>query len=61
MPAGTGPNTVIFGSNMLTVQDMARAGIWLKIISMILLPVILYFLILFVLGVDLALPAWAHS
>ncbi|MCX6223761.1 MAG: DASS family sodium-coupled anion symporter [Bacteroidia bacterium] len=61
MPAGTGPNTVIFASNKLTVADMARSGIWLKLISMILLPVVLYFLIIYVLGIDLALPVWAVS
>jgi sodium-dependent dicarboxylate transporter 2/3/5 len=59
MPAGTGPNTVIFASNKLTVPDMAKSGIWLKLITMILLPVILYFLIIYVLGIDLALPDWA--
>jgi len=59
MPAGTGPNTVIFGSNKVTVQDMARAGIWLKLISMLILPLLLYVLIIYVLGLDLALPAWA--
>ena len=59
MPAGTGPNTVIFGSNKVTVQDMARAGIWLKLISMILLPLVLYVLIIYVLGIDLSLPEWA--
>ncbi len=59
MPAGTGPNTVIFGSNKVTVGDMARAGIWVKLISMVLLPVVLYFLMIYVLGIDLALPDWA--
>jgi len=59
MPAGTGPNTVIFGSNKVTIQDMARAGIWLKLISMIILPLILYILTIYVLGMDLALPVWA--
>jgi sodium-dependent dicarboxylate transporter 2/3/5 len=60
MPAGTGPNTVIFASNKLTVGDMARAGIWLKLISMVLLPLILYFLIIHVLGINSALPEWAQ-
>lgn len=59
MPAGTGPNTVIFASNKLTVPDMAKSGVWLKIISMILLPLIFYVLIIYVLGIDLALPVWA--
>jgi sodium-dependent dicarboxylate transporter 2/3/5 len=59
MPAGTGPNTVIFGSNKLSVPDMARAGVWLKLISMILLPLVLYVLIIYILGIDLELPVWA--
>ncbi len=59
MPAGTGPNTVIFASNRLTVPDMAKAGIWLKLLSMILLPLVLYVLIIYVFGIDLALPVWA--
>jgi sodium-dependent dicarboxylate transporter 2/3/5 len=59
MPAGTGPNTVIFASNKLTVADMAKSGVWLKLISMILLPLVLYFLMIYVLGIDPALPAWA--
>jgi solute carrier family 13 (sodium-dependent dicarboxylate transporter), member 2/3/5 len=59
MPAGTGPNTVIFASNKLSVPDMARSGIWLKLISMVLLPLILYVLIIYVLGIDIALPVWA--
>jgi len=59
MPAGTGPNTVIFASNKLTVPDMAKSGIWLKLISMILLPLLLYILMIYILGIDLALPVWA--
>jgi sodium-dependent dicarboxylate transporter 2/3/5 len=59
MPAGTGPNTVIFASERITAAEMARAGIWLKLISMILLPLVLYVLIIYILGVDLALPVWA--
>jgi len=59
MPAGTGPNTVIFGSNHVTVPDMAKAGIWLKLMSMVLLPVVLYFLIKIFMGMDKTMPAWA--
>lgn len=59
MPAGTGPNTVIFASNRITVPEMARCGIWLKIISMVLLPLILYFLIVIIQGMSPAMPDWA--
>jgi len=59
MPAGTGPNTVIFASNKVTASEMAKCGIGIKIFSMILLPLVLYVLIIYVLGIDLALPVWA--
>jgi sodium-dependent dicarboxylate transporter 2/3/5 len=59
MPAGTGPNTVVFGSNRLTVPEMAKCGVGMKIGSLIFLPLILYFIIIVVLGMDLALPVWA--
>lgn len=59
MPAGTGPNTVIFASEKLTVPDMAKAGTGLKIITIILLPLILYYLILPIMGLEQGLPVWA--
>lgn len=59
MPAGTGPNTVIFGSNRITAPEMARAGLGLKVISMLLLPLLLYLLIGWVFGDARSLPFWA--
>jgi sodium-dependent dicarboxylate transporter 2/3/5 len=59
MPAGTGPNTVIFAGEKLTVPDMAKAGTGLKIITIILLPLILYFLIIPIMGLEPGLPVWA--
>lgn len=59
MPAGTGPNTVIFGSNRITAPELAKAGFGLKLISMVLLPLALYFLIEIFLGYDKSIPVWA--
>jgi sodium-dependent dicarboxylate transporter 2/3/5 len=59
MPAGTGPNTVIFGSNMVTVPEMFKCGIGLKFISLILLPLILYLLMIYLGGFDYSVPGWA--
>lgn len=59
MPAGTGPNTVIFGSNKLTVNDMARCGFGLKVISMIVLTFFLYFFVTIIHGIDKTIPPWA--
>jgi sodium-dependent dicarboxylate transporter 2/3/5 len=60
MPAGTGPNTVIFASERITVAEMAKCGLWLKLISLILLTIILYFIVMPWLNLQTSLPAWAH-
>ena len=60
MPAGTGPNTVIFGSERVTVSDMVKCGVWLNLISLVLLTVILYFIIMPWLDLETTLPAWAR-
>ncbi len=60
MPAGTGPNTVIFGSNKLTVSDMVKCGAGLKLMSLIVLTFFMYFLVTIVLGFDKSMPNWAY-
>lgn len=37
MPAGTPPNAIVFGTGRVTIAQMARAGIWLNVISILLL------------------------
>lgn len=59
MPAGTGPNTVIFASERITISDMAKCGLWLKFISLVLLTLILYFIVMPWLSLDPSLPSWA--
>jgi hypothetical protein len=38
---------------------MARAGAGLKIISLVILPFVLYLLIELMMGIDRSIPAWA--
>jgi sodium-dependent dicarboxylate transporter 2/3/5 len=45
LPVATPPNAVVFGSGYLRIPDMVRAGIWMNIISIILLSLIVYFLL----------------
>ncbi len=59
MPAATGPNTVVFASNRVSVPEMIKCGFWLNIITMILLPLIFYFVIIPWLGIELEMPVWA--
>lgn len=60
MPAGTGPNTVIFASERITVSEMVRCGFWLKLISLVVLTLILYFIIIPILNLETGLPVWAR-
>jgi sodium-dependent dicarboxylate transporter 2/3/5 len=60
MPAGTGPNTVIFGSDRVTVSDMVKCGVWLNLISLVLLTILLYFIIMPWLNFETTLPSWAQ-
>ena len=45
LPVATPPNAVVFGSGYLKIPDMVRAGIWMNILSIILLTLIVYFLL----------------
>lgn len=60
LPVGTPPNAVVFASGCIDVATMARAGLVLNLVGLVLIP-----LVLFVVGFDLlqvsttAMPAWA--
>ncbi len=45
LPVATPPNAVVFGSGQLTIYDMVRSGIWMNIISIILVTLITYFML----------------
>ena len=45
LPVATPPNAVVFGSGYLRINDMERIGIWMNIISIILLSVIVYYIL----------------
>lgn len=45
LPVATPPNAVVFGSGYLKIPDMMKTGIWMNIISIILLTLITYYLL----------------
>ncbi|MCB0549410.1 MAG: SLC13/DASS family transporter [Phaeodactylibacter sp.] len=53
LPVATPPNAVVFGPGYLRIPDMARAGVWMNIISILLVSLAVYFLLPVLWGVDL--------
>ncbi|MEK4300760.1 SLC13 family permease [Oceanobacillus sp. FSL W8-0428] len=43
LPVATPPNTAVFSAGYLEVSDMAKAGVWLNIISVVVITAAVYF------------------
>ena len=43
LPVATPPNAVVFGSNYLKISDMVRVGVFMNIISIIIIFIMVYF------------------
>ena len=53
LPVATPPNAVVFGSGYLKITDMIKAGFWINIACIVLIPVAIYFLLPVAWGIDL--------
>ena len=42
LPIATGPNAIVFSSGELKMNDMVRAGVWLNIVSSLLISLLVY-------------------
>ncbi|MCP9237645.1 DASS family sodium-coupled anion symporter [Lewinella sp. JB7] len=59
LPVATPPNAVVFGSGYLTIPDMARAGLWLNLLSVAVIALFCYFLLPLLWGYDPNIvPEW---
>ena len=43
LPISTPPNAVVFGSGFLKIEDMFKKGIWMNLISIIIITLVVYF------------------
>lgn len=61
LPPATPPNAIVFGSGQVTIPQMARAGVWLNVISIVVLVAGSYLLAAPVFDVTPGLvPEWAR-
>jgi solute carrier family 13 (sodium-dependent dicarboxylate transporter), member 2/3/5 len=62
LPVATPPNAIVFGGGNIRVAQMARAGLLINLIGVVLVTVITYFLAVPVFGiVQGEMPDWAQS
>ena len=52
LPVATPPNAVVFGSKLLKISDMVKAGLWINVFSILLILLATYFLLPILWGLD---------
>ncbi|MCB9643125.1 MAG: anion permease [Myxococcales bacterium] len=58
MPVATPPNAMVYASGLVSMRSMVRAGVWLNLISAVLIALLLYAIFLWM-GIPLRVkPAW---
>ncbi len=53
LPVATPPNAVVFGSGYLQMKDMVKAGLWLNILSILIITLMVYFVLPWLWGIEL--------
>ncbi|MCL6258084.1 SLC13 family permease [Aquiflexum sp. TKW24L] len=53
LPVATPPNAVVFGSGYLRIPDMVKAGLWMNIVSILVITLFTYYLLPLIWGIEL--------
>ena len=62
LPVATPPNAIIFGTNRIRIIDMARTGLLLNLIGVIIITLATYFIGAYIFDIDVnVFPDWAAS
>ena len=62
MPVATPPNAIVFGSRRVRIAEMAKAGIFINLIGILVITLYFYSIGAGMMGIDLAVfPEWANQ
>jgi sodium-dependent dicarboxylate transporter 2/3/5 len=53
LPVGTPPNAIVFGTQKISIQEMAKTGFALNIVGVVLIVTFVYLLMPLIFGIDL--------
>lgn len=60
LPVATPPNAIIFGTNRVTIGEMAKAGLFMNLVCAVIITLMTYFLGSLIFGIDQStMPLWA--
>jgi len=60
LPVATPPNAIVYGSGLISIPQMSRVGVWLNLLSIVVVSALAYTLLGLVFGVELgSVPPWA--
>lgn len=62
LPVATPPNAIVYGSGIMTIPQMARAGFLLNLACIVVITALTYTLVVFLFGIEIGVvPEWAVS
>jgi len=61
MPVATPPNAIVFGSGRIRISEMAKVGLWINLIGVLVISGVFFLIGTALFSIDLSsMPAWAN-
>ena len=60
-PVATPPNAIVFGSGRIKISEMAKVGLWINLIGVLVITGVFFLIGTALFSIDLSsMPAWAN-